>query len=99
MPCYDAHVIRSFRDKATRKFFLTGKSRQFTNMRTTGRTKLGFLQNANSLLDLQDPPGNKLEALKGDRAGQYSIRINDQYRLCFVWRENEAWDVEIVDYH
>ncbi len=92
-------MIRSFRNKETREFFLTGKSRLFGNIRSVAGTKLGFVQNAKSLRDLVDPPGNRLEALKGNREGQYSIRVNDQYRICFAWRDNEAWDVEIVDYH
>ena len=58
-----------------------------------------MLNNAQSLLDLRVPPGNRLEALKGDRAGQHSIRINDQWRICFEWREKDAFEVEIVDYH
>ena len=58
-----------------------------------------MLNNAQSLSDLRVPPGNRLEALKGDRAGQHSIRINDQWRICFAWREGDAYDVEIVDYH
>lgn len=65
----------------------------------TARRKLKWLDSAASLRDLMSPPGNRLEALSGDRAGQHSIRINDQWRICFVWREGEAWDVEIVDYH
>jgi len=58
-----------------------------------------MLNNAQGLLDLRVPPGNRLEALKGDRAGQHSIRINNRWRICFVWRERDAYDVEIVDYH
>jgi proteic killer suppression protein len=58
-----------------------------------------MLNNAQSLADLRVPPGNRLERLRGDRAGQYSIRINDQWRLCFEWREADAYDVEVVDYH
>ena len=61
--------------------------------------KIKYLQAAMSLMDLRVPPGNKLEPLKGDRAGQHSIRINDQWRICFVWTENGAANVEIVDYH
>lgn len=61
--------------------------------------KLRLLNNAVSLDELRIPPGNRLEALKGDRAGQWSIRINDQWRLCFAWRSGDAWNVEIVDYH
>ena len=61
--------------------------------------KMRLLNNAASLDDLRVPPGNRLEALKGNRAGQWSIRINDQWRVCFVWRSGNAWSVEIVDYH
>jgi proteic killer suppression protein len=60
---------------------------------------LWILDAAEALKDLRSPPGNRLEALKGNRAGQHSIRINDQFRICFIWRENDAYDVEIVDYH
>ena len=63
------------------------------------RRKLRMLNNARSLDDLRIPPANRLERLKGDRAGQYSIRINDQWRICFVWKQGDALDVEIVDYH
>ncbi len=58
-----------------------------------------MLNNAQNLLDLRIPPGNRLEALRGNRAGQHSVRINDQWRICFVWKDNDAHDVEIVDYH
>ena len=61
--------------------------------------KLRMLNNARSLQDLRSPPGNRLEKLKGNRAGQYSIRINDQWRICFVWRSGDAFEVEIADYH
>lgn len=63
------------------------------------RRKLLYLNQAMKLSDLKVPPGNRLEALRGDRGGQYSIRINDQWRICFAWRNGDAWDVEIVDYH
>jgi len=63
------------------------------------RRKLRMLNNAQSLSDLRVPPGNRLEALKGDRTGSYSIRINDQWRICFAWREGDVYEVEIVDYH
>jgi toxin HigB-1 len=65
----------------------------------TAVRKLWMLDAAASLRDLQSPPGNRLEALKGDRQGQYSIRINDQFRICFTWQNNDAYEVEIVDYH
>ena len=68
-------------------------------MGTVARRKLRALAAATKLDDLRQPPGNRLEALVGDRAGQHSIRVNDQWRLCFVWRYGDAWDVEIVDYH
>ena len=64
-----------------------------------GRRKLGYIDAATSLEDLRSPPGNHLEALRGDRAGQHSIRVNDQFRVCFVWRDGNAENVEIVDYH
>lgn len=69
------------------------------NIESTARRKLRQLQIAESLQDLRVPPGNRLEALKGDRAGQYSIRVNDQFRVCFQWTQFGAKDVEIVDYH
>jgi len=69
------------------------------DIQQTARRKLRMLNNAQSLSDLRVPPGNRLEALRGDRGSQYSIRINDQWRICFEWREGDAFDVEIVDYH
>jgi proteic killer suppression protein len=69
------------------------------NIQNTARRKLRILNNAQDIKDLRIPPGNRLEALHGDRDSQYSIRINDQYRICFVWRQGEAYQVEIVDYH
>jgi proteic killer suppression protein len=78
----------------------TGKSRRIpANIRITAWKKLAILNASLALNNLTVPPGNRLEALKGDRKGQHSIRINDQYRVCFVWRDNQAHDVEIVDYH
>jgi proteic killer suppression protein len=68
-------------------------------MEATARKKLELLNAATSLGDLRTPPGNRLEALKGNHQGQHSIRINEQWRLCFMWREGDAYDVEIVDYH
>ena len=73
--------------------------RRFVNIATVARRKLRQLEIAGQLNDLKVPPGNRLEALKGDRAGQHSIRINDQFRLCFLWTDTGAEDVEIVDYH
>ena len=69
------------------------------DIQRTAMRKLKMLHYAVDLKDLCVPPGNRLELLKGDRAGQYSIRINSQWRVCFTWKENNAWDVEIVDYH
>jgi proteic killer suppression protein len=73
--------------------------RRFQAIERPARRKLLYLHRALRLGDLRVPPGNQLEALKGDRAGTYSIRINDQWRICFVWRDGDAHDVEIVDYH
>jgi toxin HigB-1 len=91
-------VIRSFRDKATRALFEGRPTARFRSIAGVATRKLDMLDAAASLKDLRSPPGNRLEALKGDRSGQHSIRINDQWRICFVWREG-AEDVEIVDYH
>jgi len=69
------------------------------NLRSAAKKKLAMLHAAGKLEDLRIPPGNKLEALRRDRAGQHSIRINDQFRVCFVWRDGDAFDVEMTDYH
>jgi proteic killer suppression protein len=94
-------VIKSFADKNTKEFWDTGKSQGMppANLRSVAKRKLAALHSALSLEDLRIPPGNRLEELRGDRLGQYSIRINDQFRLCFVWRDGDANDVEIADYH
>jgi proteic killer suppression protein len=92
-------VIRSFRCSDTEKLFSRERVSRFVSFERTARKKLEWLHAAARLLDLAMPPGNRLEALKGDRQGQHSIRINDQWRLCFVWRDGHAYDVEIVDYH
>ena len=92
-------MIKSFRCPDTQRLFETGKSRRFSGIASIATRKLAQLDAAETLEFLQSPPGNRLEALKGDRAGQYSIRINDQFRLCFRWQDNGAADVEIVDYH
>ncbi|CBS90116.1 type II toxin-antitoxin system RelE/ParE family toxin [Azospirillum lipoferum] len=92
-------MIRSFRDRQTKALYEGETVRQFTTVSKVAARKLDMLNAAAVLEDLRSPPGNRLEALKGDRAGQHSIRINDQWRLCFVWREDGAHDVEIVDYH
>jgi proteic killer suppression protein len=94
-------VIRSFRDSETQRFWESGRSRRTppSHLRKIALRKLQMLDSAARLDDLLIPPGNHLEALKGDRQGQYSIRINDRYRICFVWRSGHADEVEITDYH
>jgi proteic killer suppression protein len=92
-------MIRSVRCKETRKLLNREHSRVFQSIEEPARRKLRLLDAAESLNDLARLPGLRLEALKGDRKGQHSIRINDQYRICFVWRDEAAEQVEIVDYH
>lgn len=93
-------MIASFKDAETRKLWETGQSRKIpAQLRGPAIRKLAFLQFASRLVDLRVPAGNRLEALKGERKGQFSIRINNQYRICFVWRDEKAYEVEIVDYH
>ena len=83
----------------TRRFFETGKSKRFSSIATVAARKLAMLDAAHTLELLRSPPGNRLEALRGDRKGQHSIRINDQFRICFRWADDGPTDVEIVDYH
>jgi proteic killer suppression protein len=93
-------MIRSFRDKEARKLFERQPSRKYGGQ--LGRSalrKLTVLAAAEHLDDLRVPPGNRLERLKGDRVGQHSVRINDQWRICFRWSDGDAFDVEITDYH
>jgi len=92
-------MIGSFRCKDTQGLFDDIPSRRFRAIRRVARRKLETLGAATSLADLKVPPGNRLEALKGERRGQHSIRINDQWRLCFRWKDGNAFDVEIGDYH
>jgi len=93
-------MIESFASDETQKIFLGQISRKFPkDIQRTARRKLIYLDDAEDLQDLLAPPGNRLEKLKGDRAGQHSIRINDQWRICFTWSDNKAKNVEIVDYH
>ncbi|MPZ67969.1 MAG: type II toxin-antitoxin system RelE/ParE family toxin [Actinobacteria bacterium] len=93
-------MIRSFRDNDTRRLFERSPVRRFGNdVRRAAFRKLRMLDAAVNLADLRVPPGNRLERLKGARTGEYSIRINDQWRICFRWEPGEAHDVEIVDYH
>jgi proteic killer suppression protein len=91
-------VIRSFADKDAETLFGDVPVRRYGNIERIARRKLLYLDAATRLDDLRVPPGNRLEALKGERRGQYSIRINDQWRICFRW-DDGAHDVEIVDYH
>ncbi len=92
-------MIQSFKDAASHDLFIDRKQRKFANIANTALRKLDQMEAAVDLKDLREPPGNHLEALKGDRAGQHSIRINDQFRICFVWKIDGAHDVEITDYH
>ncbi len=92
-------MVRSFRCQETKAIHEGLGSRKFRGIEAQARKRLRWLDAATSLVDLAAIRGNRLEALKGDRAGQYSIRINDRWRVCFSWRERNAYDVEIVDYH
>lgn len=92
-------MIKSFKCRDTKLLFETGKSRRFSAVISVASRKLDIIDYATKLLDLRVPPGNRLEALSGNRKGQHSIRINKQWRICFVWHNNEAFDVEITDYH
>jgi toxin HigB-1 len=93
-------MILSFRDKETERLWQSGTSRRFpSDLQRRAFKKLAILNAAVVLENLKVPPGNQLEALGGNRAGQHSVRVNDQYRVCFVWRNGNAFDVEIVDYH
>jgi proteic killer suppression protein len=92
-------VIISFKSSDTEALANGQRVKRFVNFEEVARRKLRQLQIAGRLEDLRVPPGNRLEALKGDRAGQYSIRVNGQWRVCFRWTEAGAEDVEIVDYH
>jgi len=93
-------MIESFADAETEKIFQGIASRKLPmDIQKTARRKLLYLEDAEDLRDLSAPPGNRLEALHGDRAGQHSIRINDQWRICFKWVNGKARDVEMVDYH
>jgi proteic killer suppression protein len=91
-------VIQSFADAETERIWRNGKTRGSPPASVT-RRKLAMLDVAARLEDLRVPPANRLEKLKGDREGRYSIRINDQYRICFTWKDGDAYEVEVVDYH
>jgi len=92
-------VIRSFKDRDTARLFDDELVARFRAIERQARRKLLYLHRARTLQDLSVPPGNRLEALRGNRRGQHSIRINDQWRICFRWKDGDAHDVEIVDYH
>lgn len=93
-------MIKSFRDKDTDRLFQRQPVRKLgTGVQRMALRKLRMLDAATTLSDLRVPPGNRLERLRGDRASQHSIRINDQWRICFRWHGGDAYDVEIVDYH
>lgn len=93
-------MIRSITDKETEKIWVGEASRRLPgSIQSVARRKLRMLNNAATLDDLRIPPANRLEALRGNRKGQHSIRINEQWRICFRWNEGDAFDVEIVDYH
>jgi proteic killer suppression protein len=93
-------MIASFRDREAETIWAGLRSRRLpADIQATALRKLRLLNNARHIDDLRVPPGNRLEALRGDRSGQHSIRINGQWRICFVWRDSNAHQVEIVDYH
>jgi proteic killer suppression protein len=92
-------VIKSFRSAETERLFRRQRSRKFRSIERPALRKLALLDAADNLSVLATLPGNRLEQLKGDRAGQHSIRINDQWRICFVWQRGDAYEVEITDYH
>jgi len=93
-------VIRNFKDKETQKVFERQRSPKLpSDIQQVALRKLRMLHRAETLQDLRIPPANRLERLVGDREGQYSIRVNDRWRICFAWQDGEASDVEIVDYH
>ena len=92
-------MIQSFADDETEAVFLTGTSRRWAGIARVAARRLQAVDYASAIADLLKPPGNRLEKLKGGRDGWWSIRINDQYRVCFHWDGKDAWDAEIVDYH
>ena len=94
-------MIKNFSSKETEKLWRTGATRKLlpSSLQRPALRKLWMLDRASTLTDLRVPPSNRLEKLKGERSGQFSIRINQQYRVCFRWEEGDAFDVEIVDYH
>ena len=92
-------MIRSFGDKHTQEIFQGQRVRKYQQIAQVALRRLVQIDSAEELRDLASPPANRLELLRGDRAGQYSVRINDQYRVCFRWKSGHAYEVEITDYH
>ena len=92
-------MIKSFADKETKALFETGKSRRWNSIARVAVRKLVQIDSVATVDELSVPPGNHLEALKGDRASQHSIRVSDQWRICFRWADDGVYDVEVVDYH
>ena len=92
-------MIRDFRDRKTQQFFAGEMVKGFSGFKKAAERKLTMLDNASDLKDLLSLPGNRLEMLKADRIGQHSIRINDQWRICFLWKADGPYEVEITDYH
>ena len=92
-------MIRGFRNKKTQQFFVGEMVKEFSGFRKAAERKLTMLDNASDLKDLRSPPRNRLEMLKADRIGQHSIRINDQWRICFLWKADGPYEVENTDYH
>jgi proteic killer suppression protein len=92
-------MIQSFKDDDTKELFETGSNKRWAGIRDVALRKLDQIEAAINLGDLKVPPGNRLEALKRDRSGQHSIRINKRYRVCFFWKTDGAYEVEITDYH
>jgi proteic killer suppression protein len=92
-------VIKSFRSRETEQLHRRERVQRFRAFERVAQRKLRQLDIATELRDLSSPPGNNLEALKGDRRGRHSIRINERWRICFIWRNSDAYEVEIVDYH
>jgi len=92
-------MIRSFRDKKTEKFFAGETIKECSGFRKAAERKLTMLDSASQLRDLLSPPANRLEKMKGNRAGQHSVRINDQWRICFIWQDDGPHEVEMTDYH
>jgi proteic killer suppression protein len=97
---YNIFVIKTFKDDETQKIYQRQRSRKLPpEIQQVALRKLRMINNAVSILDLRTPPANRLEKLSGDREGQHSVRINDQWRICFEWRDTDAFNVEITSYH